>query len=95
MLQPRDAANAGLSSQGKEIVGLAVAAVLLAGTVVALRFYTRGVWLRVLGIEDWSIGLALVSRVLRTASSPLALAELTHCCETALLYRQHRGHVHA
>lgn len=61
MLQPRDVT--GLSPQGKEVIGLAVVAVLLAGIFVALRFYTRGVWLRVLGREDWSIGLALVSHL--------------------------------
>lgn len=61
MLQPRDVIDAGLSPQGKEIIGLAVVAVFLAGILVALRFYTRGFWLRVLGREDWSIGLALVS----------------------------------
>jgi hypothetical protein len=67
MLQPRDVIDARLSPQGKEIIGLAAVAVLLAGIIVALRFYTRGVLLRVLGREDWSMGLALVSQPPRAA----------------------------
>ena len=80
MFRARDVADAGLPPQAKEVIGLAVAWVLLAAVIVSLRFYTRGILLRVLGCEDWLIGLALVSRisasliVLRPLADPLTEA---------------------
>lgn len=58
----RTAVDPGLPSQAKEVIGFAIGGVLLSGIIVVLRFYTRGVLLRVLGLEDYYLGLALVSR---------------------------------
>ena len=63
MILPRvqDAAEQGLPSQAREVIAYAIAATLLSAIIVSLRFYTRGVLLRVLGLEDCFIGLSMVS----------------------------------
>ncbi|KAK3990483.1 hypothetical protein QBC44DRAFT_64269 [Cladorrhinum sp. PSN332] len=61
MILPRvqDAAEQGLPSQAKEVISYAIGAALLSGIFVLLRFYTRGVLLRVLGLEDCCLGLSM------------------------------------
>ena len=50
----------GPSPEGVSVIAFAISFVAIAGLVVLLRFYTRGVILHVLGIEDWFIAAALV-----------------------------------
>ena len=63
MILPRvqTAADPGLPAQAKEVIGFAIGAAMLSGIIVVLRFYTRGVLLRVFGLEDCYLGLAMVS----------------------------------
>ena len=56
---------------GNTIVPCAVVSVGLASVFVALRFYSRGVVLRRLGLEDWFILVSLVSRIPSTKEKTL------------------------
>ena len=48
------------SSRQGEVIGCSITMLALASAAVALRFYSRGSILRVLGKEDWTILTSLV-----------------------------------
>ncbi|KAK4163709.1 hypothetical protein QBC43DRAFT_319091 [Cladorrhinum sp. PSN259] len=56
----QDGVEPGLPPRAKEVIGFAIGAVMFSGVIVLLRFYTRGVLLRVLGLEDCCIGLSML-----------------------------------
>ncbi len=56
-------ANPDVSSRQGSIIALFVVMLLLAATVVVLRFYTRWKLLHMFDADDWLIGVALVHLV--------------------------------